>query len=190
MKRSAAPIAALVLSPAVARAAEGMPQLDFANPLTISQIVWGAFIFAALYYVLKQYALPEVEGVLAERAATIDGDLDAARSAKSDADAAAAEVNAATARARASAQGAINAAIEKSKSDAGARAAELNARLDAQLAEAEQRIGQQRQAALGGLRQVATETAELVVQRLVGQPADRGALDGAVGTAMAARGHA
>ena len=26
---------------------EGMPQLNFANPLTISQVVWGALIFVA-----------------------------------------------------------------------------------------------------------------------------------------------
>ena len=25
--------------------AQGMPQLDFANPLTLSQVVWGAIIF-------------------------------------------------------------------------------------------------------------------------------------------------
>ena len=26
-----------------------MPQLDFANPLTTCQVVWGAMIFAVLY---------------------------------------------------------------------------------------------------------------------------------------------
>ncbi len=30
-----------------------MPQLDFANPLTISQVVWMALIFGALYFLLS-----------------------------------------------------------------------------------------------------------------------------------------
>jgi hypothetical protein len=38
---------AALLLPTAAQA-EGMPQLDFANPLTTSQVVWGAIIFAAL----------------------------------------------------------------------------------------------------------------------------------------------
>ena len=36
-----------VLLPTAAHA-EGMPQLDFGNPLTTAQVVWGAVIFAAL----------------------------------------------------------------------------------------------------------------------------------------------
>ena len=40
-----------LLLPGVAHA-EGMPQLDFANPLTTSQVVWGALIFIVLYILL------------------------------------------------------------------------------------------------------------------------------------------
>ena len=32
---------------------KGMPQLDFKNPLTISQVVWLAIIFFALYLLLS-----------------------------------------------------------------------------------------------------------------------------------------
>ena len=37
-----------------------MPQLDFANPLTTSQVVWGAIIFVVLYILLSRIALPKV----------------------------------------------------------------------------------------------------------------------------------
>jgi len=95
--------AALLLLPTTAFAAEGMPQLDFANKLTLAQVVWGAIIFVVLYLLLSRWALPQVGGVLATRAAAISGDLDTARAAKAKADAAIAELTDATQRARAEA---------------------------------------------------------------------------------------
>ena len=44
-----------------------MPQLDFANPLTIAQIVWLAIIFFTLYLLLSRWALPQVAEVLEVR---------------------------------------------------------------------------------------------------------------------------
>ena len=80
-----------------------MPQLDFANPLTTSTLVWLFIIFGVLYFLLKTYALPRVESVLEQRAARIREDLDAAREAQVAGEAALAEVRAATAQARAEA---------------------------------------------------------------------------------------
>ena len=56
-----------------------MPQLDFATPLTTSQVVWGALIFIVLYVLPPACALPQVGAVLEERAAHIGRDLEAAR---------------------------------------------------------------------------------------------------------------
>ncbi len=42
-------------SPSAARA-QGMPQLDFANPLTLTQVGWGAVIFIVLYVLLSRFA--------------------------------------------------------------------------------------------------------------------------------------
>ncbi len=103
--RLSALLATLLLMPVVARAEGGMPQLDFANPLTTSQVVWGAIIFAVLYIVLSRFALPRVASVIEERARHIAADLETARAARGRADAAAQEVADATARARAEAQG-------------------------------------------------------------------------------------
>jgi F-type H+-transporting ATPase subunit b len=79
------------------------------------------------------------------------------------------------------------AAAQAAKAEAQARAEVLNQRLNQQIAEAEARIGQARDAAMGALRQVSTETAEALVRRLTGR-ADRSAVDAAVDRALAARG--
>jgi F-type H+-transporting ATPase subunit b len=165
-----------------------MPQLDFANVLTTSQVVWMALIFGALYILLSQWALPQVAGVLDERAARINTDLDTARIAKAEADAAVAELIAATKRASMEAQSAIAAAMTAAKTEAAEQARVANERLDAQLAEAEQRISAARHAAMGALRDVATETATTVVARLTGQSPDPERVGGAVDQALAMRG--
>jgi F-type H+-transporting ATPase subunit b len=178
-------LAALLL-PAAAWA-EGMPQLDFANPLTTSQVVWGAIIFAVLYVLLARIGLPKVGEVLEQRARHIASDLETAQASKARSDAAAQEVADATARARAEAQAAINAALDVAKQETSARIATLNERLEHQLREAETQINAARSAALRALREVATETAATVIGRLTGAPPDQGRLDGAIGVALAAR---
>ena len=165
-----------------------MPQLDFSNVLTISQVVWMALIFAALYLLLSQWALPQVASVLDERAGRINADLDTARLAKAEADAAISELQAATRRASTEAQSAIASSMSAAKAEAAEQARVANERLDAQLHEAEQRIGVARQAAMGALREVAADTAATVIARLTGREADMALVGNAVGQALAARG--
>jgi F-type H+-transporting ATPase subunit b len=180
-------MAGLVTLPSAAMA-EGMPQLDFTTPLTISQVVWGAIIFVVLYILLSRTGLPMVESVLEERATKISKDLDEARAAKAGADAGMMQADQATAKARAESQSAINAALDEAKKAAAAQAEVLNARLEQQLHDSEAQIAQARAAAMSALRQVATETAATVVTRLTGTAPDAGQLDGAIGSALAARG--
>ncbi|HEY0207223.1 MAG TPA: F0F1 ATP synthase subunit B' [Acetobacteraceae bacterium] len=165
-----------------------MPQLDFSNPLTLAQVVWMAIIFGVLYYVLARYALPQVSGVLENRAERINGDLDSARAAKAQSDAAVAEITEAGRRAAAEAQAGISQAVAQAKAEAAEQSRVADERLNQQLAEAEGRIRAARTQAMGALRQVATETAAVVVNRLTGQTADAAALDAAIGSAMQARG--
>jgi F-type H+-transporting ATPase subunit b len=181
-------LAALLLLLLVGAAhAKGMPQIDFANPLTTSQVVWGALIFIVLYLLLSRWALPQVGSVLQDRAARIASDLDAARSAKEQADEAVAQLTRATHEAHAGAQAEIAQAVAAAKTAADAQAAEINARLDAQIAAAEQRIAEARAAAFAALEQVAVETAGVVVSRLTGRPIQDGAVSTAVAAAIAAR---
>lgn len=165
-----------------------MPQLDFSNPLTIAQVVWMAIIFGLLYYILARYALPQVAEVLEGRASRIAVDLDSARAAKAQADAAVAEITEAGRRAAAEAQAGISTAVAQAKAEAAEQSRAADERLNAQLAVAERRIGEARKSAMGALREVATETAGLVVSRLTGQPADAASVDAAVAHAMQAPG--
>lgn len=180
----------LVLLSSTAHAVEagkGMPQLDLANPLTISQVVWGAVIFFALYRLLSSWALPQVAEVLEMRAEKIATDLDAARAAKGAADAAIAELKASTSKAQAEAQAEVTNAVSVANANAAVQAATSTERLNSQLAAAEAQINAARAAAIGALREVATTTTTDVVTRLTGIVPDQQAIDQAVGNALAAR---
>jgi F-type H+-transporting ATPase subunit b len=168
--------------------ADTMPQLQFGNTLLTAQVIWGAFIFAAFYVAVSRFGLPRVASILEMRADTIARDLNQARDARADADRAVAELTAARSKAYAESQAAIADALAKAKADADARAAEQEAKLEAQLAESETRIHAARTAAMGALREVATETALVVVTRLTGRPPETGAVSTAVGQALAERG--
>jgi F-type H+-transporting ATPase subunit b len=187
MRRIAVATLALLTLPAAAMA-EGMPQLDFKNPLTTSQVVWLVIIFYALYILLSRWGLPQVAEVLEARATAIGRDLELAQKAKVESDAAVATMTEATRAAHAEAQAEIAAAVASGKESAAAQAAELNARLEVQLAAAEQRIGAARAAAMGALREVATDTANVVFTRLTGRAPQRTALEQEVGAVLAARG--
>ena len=174
--------------PGAALAAEGMPQLDFGNPLTTSQVVWGAIIFVVLYILVSRWTLPQVSSVLEQRAAKLESDLETARAMKAESDRAIAEMTTASARARSEAQASINEAVDRAKQEAAAQAATLNERLEAQLRAAEESIGRARSAAMNALRQVATETAVSVLARLTGSAPDERTVEGAVDAALAGRG--
>ncbi len=171
---------------AAAADAGGMPQLDFANPLTISQVVWLIVIFGLFVFLCSQYLLPPVSTVLGERRERIGADLDAAHAAKSEADAAAEAHKQGTDRARAEAQAAIAGAVQSATADANARTAVLNARLGEQVAAAEARIARARDAAMGALREVSVDATGALVERLAGIR-DPGAVAAAVDRAMDAR---
>ena len=166
---------------------KGMPQLDFGNPLLLSQVVWGAVIFVVFYLLCARWVLPRMGAVIEARQASIAGDLDTARTAKAQADAAVAELTQARRSAQARAQAQVDGATQDAKSRAAASAAETNARLDAQLAQAEARIAEGRAQAMGALREVATQTASLVVARLVGSVPDQGSVQAATDRVLAER---
>lgn len=196
MKRLSALLAASVLplsafllpSRGWAEEGKGMPQLDFANPLLLSQVVWLALIFLALYLLLARWGLPLIGGVLEDRARRIAADLDAAHGAKREADEAIAELTTATRRAHAEAQTAIAGAIERAKGEVAAQTSALNARLDADLAAAEARITAAERAALGALGEAARETAAAIISRLTGRAPEARHLEAAISAARATRG--
>ena len=186
-RRVALAASGLLMLPAAAMA-EGMPQLDVKNPLTTSQVVWGAIIFIVLYILASRFALPKVGVVLEERAGHIARDLAGAQAAKVSADSGMEDAMAATAKARADAQAAINAAVDEAKRAAAVRAEASNARLEKQLQDAETQIAAARAAAMSAIRDVASDTAETVIARLTGGQPDQQRLNNAIGAALSAHG--
>ncbi len=180
--------AAGLLASAGAAHADTMPQLDFRNPLLTAQVAWGALIFIGFYLLAARWGLPKVDSILQMRASTIAADLDRARASKAEADITVEELQDARRQAYAQSQAAIADATQKAKAEAASRNAEQDARLDARLAESEAQIGQARQAAMGALHQVASETAMAVVARLTNGHVDEHRVRDAVGAILAERG--
>ena len=158
----------LALAPSAAFADGEMPQMDFANPLTLDQVGWMAVILVVLYLLLSRWGLPQMGKVLENRAAVIARDLAAARAAKQEADRAVALLTATLASARANAQAEVAKAVADAKAEATAKAATLNAALDAKLAEAEVRINAARNAAMAAIKPVAAEAAGSMLVKLTG----------------------
>jgi len=167
--------------------AAGMPQLQFSNPLTTGQVFWGAVIFLLLYLLLSRSALPRVGSVLAERRSRIEGDLDAAKAARSEADTAIAELRRARRDASAEAAGLVEKVVADAREQAAAQAREMNARLEAEIERAEAAVAASRHTALGSLRTVASDTAQLLVERLTGTTADHALVQAKVDAVLAVR---
>ncbi len=183
----AAAAAFLVGATCASSRADTMPQLQFSNPLLLSQVIWGAIIFAGFYWLVSRRGLPQVDAVLEKRAQTIGAELDAARQSKQAADAAVAELTEARKRAYAQSQAAIAEATSVAKEAAAKRTAEVNARLDKQLSDSETRIGEARKTAMASLQDLATGTAEAVFARITGLSPDANRLGQAVGDILRER---
>ena len=179
---------ALVCVVASSARAGGMPQLEFGNPLLLSQVVWGAIIFLVFYLAVSHIGLPKVDAILTHRAEVIGNDLTAARQSKRNADQAVAELTEARRTAYAQSQAEVNAATLRAKATAAREAEAARMRLDRQLAESEAQIAAARGQAMASLRQVAAETASTLITRLTHQAPEQGRLDDAVGEALRARG--
>ena len=188
MKRLITATSALSMVAGSAYARDTMPQLQFSNPLLLSQVVWGALIFLVFYLAVSRWGLPRVGAILENRERMIAEDLEQARLAKQNADRAVVELTAARSRAYAESQAEVAAATQNAKEAAALRAGEVNARLDRQLADAESQIAAARAGAMGALREVAADTAEAMVARLTGRGASTQDVANAVGEALGRRG--
>ncbi|MGO9816920.1 MAG: F0F1 ATP synthase subunit B [Acidocella sp.] len=163
----------LALAPSAALAEGTMPQMDFTNLLTWSQVGWMVVILVVLYLLLSRWGLPEIGKVLEHRAGVIASDLAAARAAKLGADQAVAQLNATISQARNAAQAEVEKAVAEAKADAAAKAASLAGQLEAKLAESEARIEAARAAALAAIKPVAAEAVSSILLKLTGsQPAE------------------
>lgn len=169
-----------------AEAAEkaGLPQLDpssFAN-----QIFWLIVTLAAIYYILKNIALPRIATVLAERNGTITNDIAAAEELKLQAADAQRAYEQALADARAEAQKIAAETRAEIQAQLNAATAKADAEISAKVAESEARIGEIRESSKASVREVAGDTTGALVSAL-GGTADDAAVAEAVETEMKGR---
>lgn len=169
------------ISAPVAANAAGMPQLD---PKSYpSQIFWLAVSFAILFLIMWKIALPRVGETLANRQQKLTGDLEKAEKLKADAEKVQVELDKSLADARAEAQAILAKTAQEIAEAQTKRIDAFNADMANQAEEAEQRISAAREQALASVREVASEAAGAIVEKLSGAEADGKALDKALDAA-------
>lgn len=152
----------------------GLPQLDTSQ--WGGQIVWLAIVFVILYIMVGRVFVPRLRKAIDTRSATIAEDLANARANRDEAEAQAREAKAETATAQVLAKKLAAEAIAKSNAEIAAAQAAEDVKLNARLSEAETRIKAARDEAMSHVRDIASETASALVQKLTGKAATQAAL--------------
>ena len=132
-----------------------------------SQLFWFALSFGALYIILSRFVLPKVSTVLAQRAATVKGDLDSAAIQSTAADEARAKMERATAKARADARSMIEKARAEMQAKLTAEQEQAEARLTERIRAEEAKVDAARAKALAEVPVIADELARDIAGRLV-----------------------
>ncbi len=159
-----------------------MPQFnvnDFAP-----QLVWLAISFILLYLIMSRVALPRVGIVLEERRKRIAADLATAANLREETDKAVSDYEQALADAKARAQAIGRQAREEMAADIERQRAGIDQQIAAKTADAEKRITALKESALGHVGEIAADTAEALVARLLGKTVKRAELQVAVNEAL------
>ena len=139
------------------------------DPATFpAQIIWLAITFGLLYYLMSRIALPQIGSILEERSNRIANDLAEAGRLKDETDAAIAAYEAALAEARQNAHGIGQAARDKAKAESDQNRAAIEGDLERRMGEAETRIAEVKDRALAEVDTIARDTAEAIVEALLG----------------------
>ncbi|WP_199503639.1 F0F1 ATP synthase subunit B family protein [Qipengyuania sp. YIM B01966] len=161
-----------------------MPQIAQLAETYSSQIFWLLLIFGALFFIVGRGMVPKVVDTVSQRDTQIASDLAAAQAAREQADR---EEEAWRLRENASRANA-QALVAEAKAEAGrrneTRLSEAQTRFDAQLADADARIGASRDQALSEIETVAAEAAQDIVHRLAGVQVPAAQAQAAVKEAM------
>ena len=164
-------------------AAQETPFPPFNPEFFASQLLWLAICFVAFYYLMKKVALPRIGGILEVRRDRIASDLDHAQRLKEQSDDAIAAYEQALTAARQKAYGIAEEARAVAAKESDAKRAASEADLNEKLAAAERRIAEIKTRALVEVNGIAVETAEAVVEALIGSKAPRDEIEGAVARA-------
>ena len=156
----------------------GLPQM--CPDSVVPQLAWLVVSFLLLYVVMARIILPRIGGVLEERRDKIANDLDKANAQKREADEALKAYEEALATARARAQAIAKETQDKLRTETDRLKAVIDAKLAKEAEAAEARIKATKTAALGNLNALAADVAGVVVNKLLGESADAGAVAAAV----------
>ena len=160
------------------------PFPPFAGETFVSQLIWLAITFVALYVIMSRVALPRVNSILEARRQRIADDLVEADRLKRETEAAIAAYEKKLAEARANAQ----AIATKARNELMARAEErrkvTEEQLHKRLDEAEKTIAATKNAAMANVRTIAVEAAAAIVERLIGLAPSEKAVREAVADAL------
>lgn len=156
----------------------GMPQFNVQS--FAPQLIWLAITFVALYVILSRLILPRIGGAIEARQGRISGDLDEAARLKRETEDAVSAYEHALAEARVRAHAIATEQRATLTAEIEARNAELDQQLSRQTEEAEARIGRMREQALANVQDIAVDAALAIVEKLIGESADDGAVRNAV----------
>lgn len=160
-----------------------MPQLQIYD--WAPQLIWLAISFIALYVIMARVALPRISTVLEERRDRIASDLDAAEQLKKDTEEAIAAYEQALAEARNRAHMIAQETRDRLNAEVEAQRAEVEGRIATRTAEAEARIQKAKADAMTNVSDIAAETTEAIVNKLLGGKVTRTEVKTAVGKALA-----
>ncbi|HEY5887922.1 MAG TPA: F0F1 ATP synthase subunit B, partial [Acidimicrobiales bacterium] len=138
-----------------------------------NELFWGALSFLVVFGALAKFGFPPLKKGLEDRAAKIQGDLDAAESAKAEVTSKAAEYDAKLAEARSEAAR----IIEEARQDADAYRAEKRTDADAEIArlkeQAQSDVESSKAQAITDIRGEVATLAIAAAEQVVGQSLDR-----------------
>ncbi len=159
-----------------------MPQLvaeDWAP-----QLIWLVITFVGLYFIMARVALPRIGTIIEQRRDRIAHDLDQAARLKEQTENAIAAYETALAEARAKAHGIAQETRDKLSAETERQRVALEEQLAEKTAEAEARINETKEAAMAQVKDVAADTADAIVNQLLGSGADKAKVDAAVAKAL------
>ena len=158
------------------------------DPATFaSQLLWLAIFFGLLYFLMQRVALPRIGGILAARDNLVAGDLAEAGRLKEETDAAIAAYEQALATARQNAHSIAQQAREEMKAAIDAERRRIEAELRVRLDAAERQIAEVKAGALAQVDAIARDTAETLVEVLLGPRVTQNEISDAVAAAMSER---
>ena len=144
----------------------GLPQLDIAT--WPSQLFWLVVLFGAGYLVMAKIVTPRIGAVLEERRQTVNGDLEKARNASSEAAKIRADYESDLENARSRAAEYAKQALAESAKKADDTDAKIAQKLANKAAKAEAKLAEAKISAMANLNDVAAEAAMAAVASVAG----------------------